>query len=103
MRYTIRNDDTTAFTLCEDNRIASILQNLYLLITVREGTVPMYRRFGLSQNYIDKPIPIAQTMMISEVREKISEFEPRATYVGLSFEYSEGQPGKMVTILEVEI
>ena len=63
----------------------------------------MYRKFGLRQDFMDKPIPVAQTMMISEVREKMEEFEPRASFVDLSFEYTENQPGNMVVVLEVEI
>lgn len=103
MRYTVRSDDKVSLELCQNDKVKSVLQNLHLLITTRKGTVPMYRGFGLSQKFLDKPIPVAQVLMTAETREAIDEYEPRAGFVGLSFEYDENIPGKIITVLEVEI
>lgn len=103
MRYTVRSDDALSFTLCENDKVKSVLQNLLLLLTTRKGSVPMYRDFGLSQNFVDKPVSVAQALMVPEVREAMTKYEPRAEFVGLSFEYNESMPGRMIAILEVEI
>lgn len=103
MRYLIRSDDTVSLTLFENDKVKSVLQNLLLLLTTRKGSVPMFRDFGLSQNFVDKPISVAQTLMVTEVREAMEKYETRAEFVGLSFEYNESVPGRVVAILEVEI
>lgn len=103
MRYTIRSDNKISYNLCEMDEVQSILQNLFLIITTRKGTIPMYREFGIAMNFIDKPIPVAQAIATTEVREAVDEFESRASFIGLSFEIKENVPGGMVMILEVEI
>lgn len=103
MQYTVRSDEPITLSLCESDEIKSILQNLHLIITTPKGSIPMYRSFGLDMSFLDKPIPILRTLMISKVREAIDNFEPRAEFVSLDFEEDINNPGKVITILEVEI
>ena len=63
----------------------------------------MYRHFGLPQNFLDKPIPVAKPMLFAEVKEAVEEFEPRAEVVGISFSEDWGSPGTLIPTVEVEI
>lgn len=103
MSYTIRTDENISYTLCENDTVKAVLQNCYLILTTRKGTIPMYREFGLDMSFVDRPLPVAQVMMISSVKTALEEFEPRATFVGLSFEQNSKAPGGIIPILEVEI
>ncbi len=103
MIYKVRTDEDISLTLCENDIVKSVLQNLYLLYTTRKGSVPMYRDFGLDMAFVDKPANVAQTMMAAEIREATEKFEPRATYVDMTFEEDIANPGKIVPIVEVDI
>lgn len=103
MKYTIKGDEKTSFSLCENDDIKAVLQNVHLLLTTPKGSVPMYREFGLKQDFVDKPIPVAQTLMTSYIREALEEFEPRAKFVGITFVEDNNSPGRIIPVLEVEI
>lgn len=101
MTYTIRSDSKPTFALAENDTTQSILQNLFLLLETRKGTVPMYRSFGLSQSFVDKPQAVATALAATEIREAIEEYEPRATLLDLRTEADEN--GNTVFVLEVKI
>ena len=88
MLHIISTDSPPELTLCENNEIASILQNVYLIMTTRLESVPMYRSFGLSMKFIDKPTAVAETLLASELREAIDKFEPRAKLIDIAYEPS---------------
>lgn len=102
MKYSIRSDQTYTVTLCENDTVKSILQNLSLLFATRKGTIPMYRSFGLSQSFLDRPQEVAQAMLLSEITDAVMTFEPRAKVIDAYIE-SSGKIGKAVIIVEVEI
>ena len=52
--------------------------------------------------FLDKPIPAAQSILISEVLEAIEEFEPRAEVENVTFELGD-RPGTLIPIVEVKI
>lgn len=57
---------------------------------------------GWQQRFLDKPIPAAQSILISEVLEAIEEFEPRAEVENVTFELGD-RPGTLIPIVEVKI
>ena len=99
MNYFIEDDGNTHYSLCENNRDRSILQNVMLLISTRKGTVPMYRDFGIPMDYLDKPATIAATIAAKEINDALDKFEPRAKLKNIYFKSDKS--GKMT--LEVEI
>ena len=103
MSYTVTATDLTAIRLNEQNTVNSVLQNIAVILSTRKGTVPLYRDFGLNMDFLDKPIPVAKVMMISEVREAIEKWEPRATVIGVSFLGDVNAAGHLIPIVEVEI
>jgi len=103
MVYKVRPQDLGAIKLNESDAVASVLQNIAIILSTRQQSVPLYRGFGMPMRFIDKPIPVAKPMMIAEIQEAIMEFEPRATLVGVTFETDENLPGTLIPTVEVEI
>lgn len=103
MKHTIRSDTPFSISLCENDEEKSVLQNVYAILTTQKGSVPMYREFGLPMAYKDRPLNTVETILASEIIEALKEFEPRATLSNIICETSEKEPGKIITIVEVEI
>lgn len=89
------------FTLQEINEVQSILQNIALILRTRKGTVPMSRDFGLAQEFLDKPIDIAESLAFSEIMDAIEEYEPRAKLNDVTFRAAEN--GAIIIDVEVNI
>lgn len=101
MSYTISSDDEVIITLNEKDTVKSVIQNIKLILATRRFSVPLYRDFGLSMEFIDKPALIAKPLLIAEIQEAIEEYEPRATVLAIDFE--EGKPGNLIVRVEVGI
>jgi phage baseplate assembly protein W len=95
--------DLGRIRLNEPEAVNAVLQNIALVLATPKGSVPMYRDFGLPQDFLDKPAPVAKARMIASVREAVEEWEPRATVRSISFEESPQEPGKLMPRVEVEI
>ena len=103
MAYRVNAADLKAIVFNEDETVASVLQNIAVILTTPKGSVPQYRSFGLSQTFLDKPTPQARVMMIAEVRDAVEEWEPRASVRSVSFAESATNPGQLIPTVEVEI
>jgi len=103
MGYKVSAQDLRSIKLNESDTVAAVLQNIAIILSTRQQSVPLYRSFGLPMRFIDKPTPVARPMMIAEIQEAIMEFEPRATLLGVTFEIDENVPGKLIPTVEVEI
>lgn len=101
--HIVRTDRPFEAVMIENDLVTSVLQNLMLLVSTRKGTIPMYREFGLPMEWIDKPIDVAQTLMVQEITEAVEEFEPRCTLLNIEFDTSSALSAKLTAILEVEI
>jgi len=103
MSYKVNLQKTGNIKLNESNVVESVLQNIAILLTTKQLSVPLYRSYGLPMNFLDKPINIAKNLMIAEIHDAIKIYEPRATIVGVTFTIDESQPGKLIPIVEVDI
>lgn len=103
MSYKVSAADLQHIRLNETDRTAAILQNVAIILATRQSSSPLYRQLGLPQNFVDKPIPVAKTMLYSEIKEAVDEFEPRAEIVGISFAVDPATPGKLIPTVEVDI
>ncbi len=92
---------TAGITLNESDTVASVLQNVSIIVATEKGTVPMDRALGISKAWLDKPLPVAKVMGITEIREAVEQYEPRARVIGISFDQSES--GRLIPKVEVEI
>lgn len=102
MSYSVKANDQIKINLVPATIKEEILQNLSMILQTIKNTVPLCRDFGLSGNFIDKPIPVAETLMVSELYEAVEKYEPRAEIVNVTFEQDE-VIGKLNPCLEVEI
>ncbi|MCL2588638.1 MAG: hypothetical protein FWD84_04435 [Oscillospiraceae bacterium] len=53
--------------------------------------------------FVDKPINVAQTIIVAEVGDAMREYVPEATITNITFEIDENVPGKLIPIVEVDI
>lgn len=82
----------------EEEDIRSCLSALY---SIREGTQPMDRTFGLSTEYIGKPLPVAKNELAVEIIKKTQMYEPRVQVKEVLFEY-EPEKGTVYPIVCLE-
>ena len=59
-----------------DDSLADIDRQLNLLLTTRAGTMPLDRDFGLTMDYLDRPAPVAKSLYVAELVEKVGTFLP---------------------------
>lgn len=103
MRYKVTATDLARTRLNESDTVTSVLQNIAIILSTRQGSVPLYREFGLPMRFLDKPVHIAKPMIVSEVKEAIEDFEPRAEFIGVTFQEDASTPGRLIPTVEVEI
>ncbi len=103
MSYQVRASDLGNIRLNERETVSAVLQNIALILATPKGSAPFYRDFGVTNEFMDKPLPVAKVMMISEVREAIETWEPRAKVIDIGFSEDVLEPGKLVPVVEVEI
>lgn len=84
MRYIITIDSTIDFA--PSTETAEILQNVRTIISTRKGSVPLDRDFGISWEHLDKPLPVARSLMQADVIDAIEQYEPRAKVLSVEFE-----------------
>jgi len=100
MSYKVTPDSEGKLILNERDVVRSVLQNVAIILGTWIGTVPLYREFGITSKYIDKPISVVKPMLHAEIREVIMKYEPRAEVVSITFE--EGVD-RLKPIVEVNI
>ena len=103
MTYTVRASPETALTLNETDTVASVLQNVGIILRTKTGNVPLQRGLGLRMNWLDKPANVVPTMMVSDIKEAIERDEPRAKFVSISFEVDPNDPARVIPVVEVNI
>ena len=102
MSYTVNASAPIKINLAPASLIEEVLQNLSMIMQTVKSTAPLYRDFGISGSYVDKPTPVAETLIVGELYEAVEKYEPRAEIVNITFERNE-YTGKLNPCLEVEI
>lgn len=103
MSYMVSSKDLGSITLNENDTVKSVLQNIAIILSTRQLSVPLYRDFGLPMQFIDKPVAVAKPLLIAEIKDAISEYEPRVTVLNVTLETDINAPGKLNANVEVEI
>lgn len=67
-----------AVNFAPENLLVEVIQNVKTILNTPEGTVPLDRDFGLTQDYIDAPINQAKALFADDAVKKINRYEPRA-------------------------
>ncbi len=87
------------------NIIEEVIQNVQCILSSMQGTCPMYREFGVNNRALDRPYPIAKSIIINDIYDAIQEFEPRADIKNISFKENENNIllGRLNPVVEIEI
>ena len=99
----IVSTDIQRISLNEKNTITSVLQNVSIILRTRLGTVPLYREFGVSNSYLDRPVVVAEPLLYAEIKEAIEQYEPRAEVIDISFAQDPEMQGVLIPTVEVNI
>ncbi len=102
MAYIVKAFTPGKLNLAPETLEEEVLQNVAIIVSTPKFSVPLDRGLGLAQRFIDKPIQVAQSILISEVLDAVEEYEPRAEVTNVTFEAGE-MPGLLVPVLEVNI
>jgi len=103
MSYLVNTKDNLEISLNEKNTVKSVLQNIKIILLTRQFSVPLYRDFGLPMQFLDRPLVASKALLITEIKDAISEFEPRAKILDIKVETDLSVPGKLNAIVEVDI
>lgn len=103
MPYQVSAADLIHIKLNPESTTEAVLQNVALILATPKGAVPLYRDFGLPQDFLDMPAHAAKARMINQVREAIEGWEPRAEVKDVTFADDPAQPGVLIPTVEVEI
>lgn len=103
MSYTVSQNSLKSVSLNETDTVKSVLQNVAIILSTWKGSVPLYRDFGISADIMHKPINVAKSMLIADIKEAIGDCEPRAEVISISFEVDPSDPSKLIPTVEVEI
>lgn len=105
MAYIVTANENNKINLAPGTVVEEVLQNVSMVISTPQFTVPLDRGFGLPQRFIDKPLPVAQAILVSEILDAMEKYEPRAEVVNVSFvqDQQDAQAGKLIPRVEVNI
>jgi phage baseplate assembly protein W len=102
MTHTFTASESPKITLAPATLIEEILQNVSMIVSTAKTTVPLFRDFGLSATFLDRPTPAAEAVLIAEILDAVEMYEPRAEIISVSFS-GDASAGKLVPRLEVGI
>lgn len=66
---------------------------LSLLLTTREGTMPLDREFGIDMDFLDLPPETAKSLYTAEVTKKVAKFIPEVRVKEI--QWSNGEAGAL--------
>lgn len=87
-------------TLAPKNETEIREQGLYILVNTILGECPLYRGFGVSNDYLHMPVNLAKTAFTLAVTEAIRKYFPNMRLVNIRFNQDNIQ-GKLNPVLEV--
>ncbi len=75
-----------------DNAMARLDRQLALLLSTREGSMPLDREFGIKMDFLDRPPEVAKSLYTAEVTKKVSMFIPAVRV--REVKWTSGEDGK---------
>lgn len=71
--------------------IEQIKRNLDCLYSCAEGTCPGDRSFGLNQDFLSLPLPVAQNKLSLEIIQKTEKYEPSVEVMDIQYSFLDGR------------
>lgn len=103
MTYTVKASDLSHLTLNEGNTVASVVQNVAVILNTWKGEVPLFRDFGIDPELLHRPINVAKALLRADIIDTIGKYEPRATVMNVTFEADSLFPDRLNPIVELEV
>lgn len=101
MKFTIDMSNDYPLTLGPLTRMQQLEQSIYVLVNTVRGEVPCYRDFGVSTDYLHKPINVAKAQYSAAVTAAIERYIPEIQVRRVTFSDEQGESDKLRPILEV--
>lgn len=70
--------------------LAELDRQMSLLLSTREGTMPLDREFGINMDFLDRPPEIAKSLYTAEVTKKVAAFIPTVRVREVTWRRAEG-------------
>ena len=86
MTYDVLAISTGDINFAPASEAEEILQNVRTIITTPKFSVPLDRYFGINCSVVDRPMPVAQAQLASDIITAIREYEPRVVVTGITYE-----------------
>ena len=102
MTYTLDTSEAVNLAIAPESDEDAILQAMYVLLNTTLAEVPCYREYGISKEYISKPITAAKSMLTVAISEAFEAFLPELTITSLEFSVDDDSPDKLYPRIEVE-
>ena len=77
-----------------DNAMARLDRQLALLLSTREGSMPLEREFGIKMDFLDRPPEVAKSLYTAEVTKKVAMFIPSVRV--REVQWTRGEDGKQI-------
>lgn len=77
-----------------DNAMARLDRQLALLLSTREGSMPLDREFGIKMEFLDRPTEVAKSLYTAEVTKKVAMFIPSVRV--REVQWTRGEDGKQI-------
>jgi len=103
MQYSVSAIEPWAISFGEPDRVLSVLQDIKMLLAIRQGEAPLYRDFGLPQRFLDMPANVGIPVMIAEVEDAMAEFLPDVRLIEVIAEFEDEVLGRLYPVVKVEI
>lgn len=99
--YIVEAEENIKVNLSPADEIEEVLQNVRMIIGTMKGTIPLKRNFGIDNEIIDLPMPIARAKIVNEIVKQVRENEPRAIIKRI--EMASDMNGSLKPRLELEV
>ena len=83
--HTLMGIDLREVKMFPQSTIEEIIQNVRMLLTTVQGTVPLDRELGLTNSFIDDPSPRGMMRFAIFALETIQDYEPRVEVTDIDF------------------
>lgn len=101
MSVQVSADDSAVINFSPTPR-EEVIQNVRMILSTLQGTVPLDRGFGIDTSMIDEPINIARARLASAVIAAIKRNESRVTTLSVSFK-EELDAGRLVPVVHLDL
>lgn len=83
--------------------LAGLEQEVRTVLATRKGSVPLDRDFGLSWDFVDKPLTEAMPYMVAEIGQQLERYVPRIRVRDVAFGSPDAVEGILQPTVTVEI